>query len=221
MAKIKEMPKIERPREKLLKYGPNKLSDVELLAILLGNGIKGFNVLSVSKKVIRLLRSSNNNIVEYNDLLKVNGLGNVKSLQILSIVELSRRLNKKQTEILSSKDIWLLCSDIRESKKEHFIVFYLDTQNKVIERQVVSIGSLDNSQVHPREVYEPAVALHASSIIVAHNHPSGSLQPSDADINLTHRLAESGKILGIKLEDHVILTDKSHFSFKSKGLIQY
>ena len=103
------------------------------------------------------------------------------------------------------RDSWKLCVDFRESKKEHFVAFYLDTQGKVIERQIVSIGTLDASLVHPREVFEPAVALHAASIIVAHNHPSGNLEPSAEDIEITKRLVHAGKILDISIVDHVIV----------------
>lgn len=221
MVKVKDMPKIERPREKLLKYGVNNLSDEELFAIILGSGTKGHNVLSVSKKVMKLLRIKNYNNIEFGDLLKVIGLGATKAMQILSVLELTKRFNNKQTEILSAKDIWMLCSDIRGLKKEHFVSFYLDTQNRVIDRQIISIGTLDSSQVHPREVYEPAVSLHAQSIIIAHNHPSGSLQPSMSDLSLTKRLIESGKILGINLEDHIILTDNDYLSLRAKDLIKY
>ncbi len=222
MARIKDLPSVDRPREKLLKYGVNKLLDTELLAILLGNGIKGSNVLNISHKIVNLIKIKGYNKIEYADLIKINGLGTVKVLQVLSVLELCKRFtSNKQIEILSAKDIWLLCSDIKQSKKEHFVVFYLDVQNRVIERQIMSIGTLDTSLVHPREVYEPAVTLHASSIIIAHNHPSGIIEPSENDIKITKVLVKAGEILGIKLENHIILTEKSYFSFKSKILIQY
>ena len=128
----------------------NKLLDTELLAILLGNGIKGSNVLNISHKIVNLIKIKGYNKIEYADLIKINGLGTVKVLQVLSVLELCKRFtSNKQIEILSAKDIWLLCSDIKQSKKEHFVVFYLDVQNRVIERQIMSIGTLDTSLVHP------------------------------------------------------------------------
>jgi DNA repair protein RadC len=145
-------------------------------------------------------------------LFEEKGLGKAKASQIIAVLALGKRLqNKEKPEILTPQDVWKLCADFRESKREHFVAFYLDTQGRVIERQIISIGTLDASLVHPREVFEPAISLRAASIIVAHNHPSGNLEPSQTDISLTKRLGESGKILGISLEQHVILT-KDHFN---------
>jgi DNA repair protein RadC len=213
--KIKDLPRVDRPREKLLKYGPAKLTNTELLAILLGTGIKGLNVIGLSKKVLKVVQMIGIKNIKREDLTGIKGLGKVKQSQVFSLLELSKRFaDEDKSEILSAKDIWKLCADIRSSKKEHFLAFYLDTQSRVIERQVVTIGTLDSSLVHPREVFEPAIALHAASIVIAHNHPSGSLSPSKADIELTDKLGESGKILSIRLENHVLLTEKGYFSFK-------
>lgn len=209
--KIKDLPKVERPREKLIKYGSEKLQNHELLAILLSSGIKNLNVLDLSKKILKLIEKKGIKKIIFNDLLDVKGLGNTKASQVFALLELGRRLNEEEKEeILSDEDIWKLCADIRGSKKEHFVVFYMDTQSRLIERQIISIGTLSASLVHPREVFEPAVAFHAASIIATHNHPSGSLEPSEADIELTKRLSEAGKILGIRLEKHILLTEKSY-----------
>lgn len=216
--KIKDLPKIDLPREKLQKYGVNKLTDFELLAILLGSGIKGLNVLQLSKKILVIIRKIGLNKITLEDLLKIKGLGKAKASQILSAVEIGGRLNKKQ-EILSSKDVWNLCIDIRDSKKEHFIAFYLNVQNCLIERQIISVGTLNSSLVHPREVFEPAVRLSAASIIIAHNHPSGSRDASDEDLVITKKLVEAGKILGIEIVDHVIVVKNSYMSFKGGGLL--
>ena len=216
--KIKDLPKIDLPREKLQKYGVNKLTDFELLAILLGSGIKGLNVLQLSKKILVIIRKIGLNKITLEDLLKIKGLGKAKASQILSAVEIGGRLNKKQ-EILSSKDVWNLCIDIRDSKKEHFIAFYLNVQNCLIERQIISVGTLNSSLVLPREVFEPAVRLSAASIIIAHNHPSGSRDASDEDLVITKKLVEAGKILGIEIVDHVIVVKNSYMSFKGGGLL--
>lgn len=196
------------PREKLEKYGPEKLRDHELLAILFGSGIKGLNVLELSKRILKKVEKIGIEKIRLENLIEERGLGKAKALQVIALLELGKRLTvKERPEILSPEDVWKLCADFRESKKEHFVAFYLDTQGKVIERQIVSIGTLDTSLVHPREVFEPAVALHAASVIVAHNHPSGSLEPSAEDIEITKRLIHAGKILGIEISDHVIVAE--------------
>ena len=204
--KIKDLPKVELPREKLEKYGVNKLADYELLAILLGSGIAGLNVLQLAKKILKEIRNIGLDEISFEELTKIKGLGKAKAAQVLAVIGLSKRLNSEQPEILSAEDIWKLCADFRESKKEHFAAFYLDTQSKLIERQIISIGTLSASLVHPREVFEPAVRLSAASIIVAHNHPSGSLAPSQADTLITKSLKQAGEILGINLENHIIVT---------------
>jgi DNA repair protein RadC len=219
--KLKNLPKFDLPREKLEKYGSQKLKDYELLAILLGSGIQGLNVLELSKRVLKIVIKMGQNKITFVDLLKIKGLGKAKALQIIALFELSRRFYVgRKEEILSPEDVWKLCLDIRESKKEHFIVFYLDTQNHVIERQIISIGTLNTSLVHPREVFESAVRLSSASIIVAHNHPSGSLDPSNEDRDVTRRLVEAGEILGIEVTDHIITTREGYFSFKDKNMLK-
>ncbi len=205
--KIKDLPKIDRPREKLEKYGPKRLSDSELLAILLGSGIKGKNVLTLSREILRQAEEMGLANISRDDLKKIDGLGRAKISQILALIELSGRLNEKKGIVVqSSEDIWKLCADFYDSKKEHMAVFYLDTNNRIIERRITSIGTLDSNLVHPREIFEPALSLSASSIMIAHNHPSGSLEPSAEDKKITWQLLESANILGFRLLNHVIIT---------------
>ncbi|MFZ2201788.1 MAG: UPF0758 domain-containing protein, partial [Microgenomates group bacterium] len=147
MGKLKNLPKLERPREKIEKYGPGKLQDFELLAILLGSGTKGKNVLSVAREVLKRINTTGVEKITMGDIRNVKGVGVAKATQIIALVELSKRLTEPKPEILSSEDIWKLCADIRNSKKEHFVVFYLDTQSRLIERQIVSIGTLSSSLV--------------------------------------------------------------------------
>jgi len=218
--KIKDLAKVDRPREKLEKYGTQKMANHELLAVLLGSGIKGLNAIELAKKIIKAIDKTGAEKISLEILSEEKGLGKAKALQVVAALELGKRLaGGKKTEILSAEDVWKLCADMRASKKEYFAAFYLDTQNKLIERQIVSIGTLNASLVHPREVFEPAVALHAAGIIAAHNHPSGESTPSSDDIAITKRLAEAGKILGIELIDHVIVTGGDFLSFKEKKLI--
>ncbi|MFA5086045.1 MAG: DNA repair protein RadC [Candidatus Paceibacterota bacterium] len=214
MPKLKDLPKIDMPREKLEKYGSNKLKDYELLAILIGSGIKGINVLELSKKILKLICEIGVKKISLENLLKIKGLGKAKASQVFAMLELGKRLNdENRIEILSPQDVWNACADIRESKKEHFIAFYLDTQNRLIERQIISIGTLSSSLVHPREVFEPAVKLSAASIVIAHNHPSDDVKPSTEDREITNRLKESGKIIGIEVVDHVILAKSCYTNF--------
>lgn len=217
--KIKLLPKIDLPREKLEKYGVNKLADFELFGILLGSGTKGVNVLQLSKKILKTIQKVGKNKITLADLLEIKGLGSAKASQVLAVIELTKRLNQDNTEILSVEDVGKMCLDFRSSKKEHCVAFYLDTQNRLIERRIISIGILNASLVHPREVFEPAVSLHAGSVIIVHNHPSGSLEPSEADTRLTKQLQEAGKILGIPLADHIILSSKGLLSYAQEDLI--
>lgn len=207
MSRIKGVSKVDMPREKLEKYGPEKLTDSELLALLLGSGIKGLNVLQLSKKILRLIEKFGVEKVTLEMLFEEKGLGKAKASQIIAVLALGKRLqNKEKPEVLTPQDVWKLCADFRESKREHFVAFYLDTQGRVIERQIISIGTLDASLVHPREVFEPAVSLRAASIIVAHNHPSGNLEASREDVEITKQLVHAGEILGIMVTDHLIVT---------------
>lgn len=218
---IKNLHKIERPRERLQKYGAEKLADYELLAILLRTGPRGTDVLKLSKKILRQFPGNKLAQSSIEDLSKIRGVGPAKACEIISSFELGRRMlkDKQWALILSPREIWDECKDIRESKKEHFVVFFLDTQNQAVKREVVSVGTLNASLIHPREVFEPAVQNVVANIIIAHNHPSSSLEPSEEDIQVTKRLADAGRIMGIEILDHVIVTKTGYTSFKEKGLL--
>lgn len=219
--KIKDLPKIERPREKLEKYGPEKLSNSELLAILLRTGAKGVNVVELSNKILKNFSGAGLAKARVAELKKTFGLGAAKACEISACFELGRRLlqNKQSALLLSPKDVWEALRDLRDHKKEHFVVFFLDARNQEIKREVISVGTLNANLVHPREVFEPAIQHSAAQIIIAHNHPSGDPEPSAEDIALTKRLAEAGKLLGMDVLDHVIVAKDSFASFKERGLI--
>ncbi|MFA6435391.1 MAG: DNA repair protein RadC [Elusimicrobiales bacterium] len=218
---IMEMEKLERPREKLMRYGPEKLSDNELLAILLRTGTRDRNVLDLAGDILAEFRRENLTNAGFNGLKGHSGLGQVQACGIVAAFELGKRFftGKKTNIYLKPRDVWDELRDIRENKKEHFITFYLDTRNQEIKRDIVSIGTLNYNLVHPREVFEPAVRNLAAGIILAHNHPSGCLEPSDEDLSLTRRLVQAGKLLGIEVLDHVIVTREAFASFKQKGLL--
>ena len=157
----------------------------------------------------------------FNDLKDYSGLGPAKACEIVACFELGKRLLKdKKAEIyLKPKEIWEELKDLRDHKKEHFVIFYLDSRNQEIKREIISVGSLNANLVHPREVFEPAVRHLAAQVILAHNHPSGDPEPSEDDLEITKRLTESGKILGIEVVDHIIVVKNGFLSFKEKNLI--
>lgn len=219
--KIKDLPKIERPREKLEKYGPERLTSSELLAILLRTGSAGVNVVELSNKILKKFSGDGLVKATVKDLKNTFGLGTAKACEIIACFELGRRLlqNKKSLLILSPQDVWEELKDIRENKKEHFVIFFLDARNQEMKREIISVGSLNANLVHPREVFEPAVRYLAAQVIVAHNHPAGNPEPSKEDLEITQKLVESGKILGIEVIDHVIVTSKNYLSLQKEGFI--
>jgi DNA repair protein RadC len=220
---IRDLPRIERPREKLLKYGPERLSDVELVAIILRTGKKGEGVLGVAKKLLKIAAPDKLPGLGCNDLRKISGIGIAKACELLASIELGKRLfqNKKITiaQLLSPQDVFDHLKDIRESKKEHFVVFFLDSRNQEIHREIISVGTINASLVHPREVFEPAVKHLAVQVILCHNHPSGDLTASEEDLTVNKRLTEAGKLLGIEVLDHIIVTKDSFSSFKENGFL--
>src|SRR3989338_2663724 len=218
--KIKDLPRIERPREKLEKYGPEKLSNSELLAILLRTGSKGVNVVELSNKILKKFSGDGLAKANFKELKNTFGLGSAKACEIMACFELGRRLlkDKKAVLILSPKQVFEESRDLRNNKKEHFVVFYLDTRNQEIKRETISMGTLNANLVHPREVFEPAIKNNAAQIIVAHNHPSGDAEPSADDLAITKKFAEAGKILGIEVLDHVIVATDKFLSLKEKGI---
>lgn len=219
--KIRDLPSFERPREKLLRYGVSRLKDEELLAIIFSTGNKNKDVLSLSKKVLEIIGEGKINDLNLNHLKEIDWLGVVKKCQFLAVVELGRRWfgNKKRRLILQPKDIWDELREFRDKKKEYFFAYYLDSRNTEIKKELISIGNLNQSIAHPREIFEPAIRYLAAQIILVHNHPSGEPDPSEEDLILTKKMIESGKILGIKIIDHVIITKDSYFSFAENKLL--
>lgn len=219
--KIKDLPLIDRPREKLQKYGPAKLSDAELLAILFGHGSGGLSAIELAKKVLKKIGLENIADSDVKELREKGGLGEAKACSAVACFELGKRFLNKQAGglIMSPRDVFEELKDERKSKKEHFIIFYLDSRSRLIQKETVSIGILDASLIHPREVFEPAVKVSARQIIMAHNHPSGDPSPSETDLETTDRLLRASKIMGIDILDHVIVCQNSFFSFADKKLI--
>jgi DNA repair protein RadC len=222
---VHDLPIGERPRERLLKLGSEALSAQEILAVILGRGTKGESVMMTSQKLLSRfgnLKGIANASVE--ELVQTSGIGLAKATQIKAAVEFSRRLEadagEKPRPILKSPEdvVGEVRSQLKGKKKEHFLVLCLDTRNRLINRRLVSMGSLDTSIVHPREVFKEAVSSCAASVIFAHNHPSGDPEPSKEDIELTKRLARAGEIVGINVLDHIIVCDEGFISLKARNL---
>jgi len=218
MRSINQLNIIDKPRERLFKYGQSALKNYELIAVLLGSGIKGKDVLKLAKEIEKFFDLNFENL-DLKTLLNIHGLGKAKAAQIISAIELSRRylLNTQSYKINCSEDAYEELKPYKNKRQEYFLTLYLDGANNLLETKIITIGTLNQSLVHPREVFSYAIEKRCASIIVAHNHPSGILKPSDEDIRVTHRLKESGKILGIELLDHLIITNKGYISLQEEG----
>ncbi|MFA5434136.1 MAG: DNA repair protein RadC [Candidatus Paceibacterota bacterium] len=219
MVRIKDIPRVDRPREKFLKKGSDSLSKSELLAILLGSGIKGKNVKELAEQIIRKFGSKFLNL-SINDLLEIQGIGQAKALQIISALELVKRFyldsSPKENIITSAQKVVSLSSELVDKKKEYLVCFYLNARNVLLKKEIVSIGILDKSLVHPREIFGLAVELRAAGVILVHNHPSGNPTPSEDDKEIVNRIIDAGKIMGINVIDFIIIAERGEFSFYEK-----
>lgn len=219
--RVKELPKVDRPREKLRRRGPSALTNTELLALILGSGTKGANVLEVAERLLKKYGGEHLVELSLTELSTNLGVGKAKASQLVACFELAKRLLKREEDeaIKGPEDVYELTKEIRTAKKEHFVALYLDARNRVLRKETISIGSLTANIVHPREVFQPAVGLSAASVILVHNHPSGDPTPSQDDLALTRRLLEAGRIMGIEVLDHVVVGAKRFLSLKEEGLI--
>lgn len=208
-----------QPREKLLKYGPKNLEWWELVATILWSGIKGMSVFALAKKVHKLIEEKRETLT-LEDLLSIKWIGMVKAIQIMSTFELAERYFVRDAIVIeSSQDVLREVREYRDRKQEYLISLTLDGANRLIKMRVITIGLIDQSLIHPREVFASAIEDRANSIILAHNHPSGIPNPSSADITITNKLQKAGDILGIKLIDHIIVTKSEYFSFREGELL--
>lgn len=223
--KIMDLPENERPRERLFKYGPEVLSNIELLAIILRTGTKKENILNLCGKLMKDLGGLNGLINSSTDeLMNVQGIGSAKAAQIMALSEISKRFKSyksgEECKVMKPQDAAnIVMEEMRYLKKEILKVIMLNTKNTVIKVKDVSIGSLNSSIVHPREVFNEAIKNSSFSIIICHNHPSGDPSPSNEDLNITKRLNECSKIIGIELLDHIIIGDGVYISLKEKGIL--
>lgn len=225
---VRDLPPEERPRERLAQLGAEALSAQELLAIVLGRGVKGESVTDLVQTLLKKFGNLRNmSAATLPQLRNIKGIGPAKATQLKAVFELSRRLERENNAGQEHKNIirtpqevvGLVRNKLKDQKKEHFLLISLDRRNQIIDIQTISIGSLDSSIVHPREVFKAAISDIAASVILVHNHPSGNTEPSDEDIKLTRRLAESGSTLGIAVLDHIIVGDSSYCSMKDRGIL--
>ena len=213
MVKIYDRRKDLRPREKMQTRGAASLSDYELLMAMIGSGSAEADVTKIARDVLKLIKEKASELV-LDDLLEIKGLGLAKATPIMAGFELWRRQYEVSEHPIvdDTEKAAEHLADLRDKKQEYFVCLTLDGANRLISKRVISIGTLTSSLVHPREVFAEAITDRAAGIIVAHNHPSGNLQASDADRAVTERLRDAGELLGIKLLDHVVVTAKSHAS---------
>lgn len=219
--RVRDLPPEMKPREKLIKYGSDALSLSELLAVVFVTGNRDEGVLAMSSRVMREYGArSVISDKSPSKLSKSLGIPMVKACQMVAIGEIGRRLYDRRTTgfvtVRNAREVYGYLKDIRDLSKEHFRGLYLNSHNRIIHDEVISVGTVNENLVHPREVFRPAIEHSASAIIVAHNHPSGSLAPSKEDVIVTEELVSAGKMLGIKLLDHVIVTRSGFVSIKTK-----
>ncbi len=218
--KIKEMTEDSRPRERLLKFGIKNLSDSELLALVLEKGTKQENVIEMSSRLITKYGLDKLSECSLKELQEINGIGQVKAMQILALFEFNKRHNmskKPIKKISCAEDVFDLYHErLKDEKQENFIILMLNHMNNIVGEQLIAKGSLDSATTNPREIFKPAIKNSSGRIILVHNHPSGNIHPSEQDIELTEKLFESGKLLGIDIIDHIIVGNEKFWSWKNK-----
>lgn len=223
---IKSLAEEERPREKLLLRGKQSLTDAELLAIILGSGSKSESSITLAQRILSSVNHNWNELAKLTirDLCKFNGVGKVKAIEIITSLEIGRRKSLQQAlkkeKISSSKDAYnILQPIIGDLMIEEFWVIYLSRSNKILSKEKISQGGITGTMVDNRLIFKHAIELNAVSLIISHNHPSGNIQPSNSDIQITHEIKKAGNLLNITLMDHLIVTQTSFFSFADENLL--
>lgn len=226
---VRDLPKNERPRERLIKLGAEALSVQELLALIIARGVSGKSVIDIAQEVLRKFKNIKGiGEATIEQLCQIGGIGPAKAAQIKACFGIAQRIENQEIEQSKSKKFTLGSPEsvvklakpiLKDKKKEYFLVFPLDSRNQIMKEEIVSIGSSNASIAHPREIFKQTIANNAISIILVHNHPSGDPEPSEEDKKITKQLVDAGKILGIEVLDHIIIGQESFTSFKDKGLI--
>ena len=215
-------PAIARPREKLRKYGARALTSTELLAVVLGSGVEGENVLRVAENIMRRHGAEALPGLTPEGWRANRGIGAVKAGQLTAAFELARRIllpPAAEHRVSTPREAYDLVRDLKRARKEHLVALYLDAQNHLIQRETVSIGSLNTTRTHPREILQPAILHGALAFVLVHNHPSGSLEPSRDDLEFTRSIARAGELIGVGLHDHLIVSPRGFVSLKERGVL--
>ena len=221
MKKMKEVPVRDRPREKIAGRGVSVLTDNELIEAIIGRGTKNKDVREISREIGGLIQQHRDNL-RYKDLEEVEGIGPTKASQIIACFELGRRYYKPagpDIRVTRPEDILPLVAHLKQKRQEHFICVTLNGAGEILGNRTITVGLLNHSLVHPREVFADAITDRAASIICIHNHPSGTLEPSSQDIAITNQLKDAGSLIGIQLIDHIIVSKNGHVSMREQGFI--
>jgi len=217
--RFSNIPKMDRPREKMQRKGPAALSDFELLEVVIGSGNQTADVSQIARQTHKLLAKNAHNL-SLEALMQIHGISAATAGRLLASLEIARRYLVKDLEpIITQADILARLSDLRSKQQEYLVSLSLDGGQRLIAQRTITIGTLDSLLAHPREVFADAIADRAAAVIVGHNHPSGDAQPSPKDLALTQQLVAAGQLVGIPLRDHIILTKSDHYSFKQHHLI--
>lgn len=222
---IQVIPAESRPRERMEDYGPKALADHELLAIILRTGTRDKNVVNLALDVLREVENLYMfRHISLQELMKISGIGRIKGIEILAAIEFGRRISNasqvKEGTVMSSS--WVgnyLVKDMSNLTQENVVALYLNTKNEIIKKETIFIGSLNSAVAHPREIFKGAVRYSAARIIIAHNHPSGNTEPSEADLSFTRRMVDAGELMGIEVLDHFIIGEKDYLSLREHGLM--
>lgn len=221
---IRELPKFERPREKLINNGVSSLSNIELIALILRSGNSKCSVIELSKQVLNMIEKIQDlREININDLIKIPGIKEAKATTLIAAIELGKRLEKVSTlkyKIESCHDIYNLMKHLKSYEQEHFYCIHLNTKMFVIKKELIYIGTVNELTIHPREIFKNAIKNNASYIAIVHNHPSGNPEPSSADNMATKLLMEASKILHIEIIDHIIIGNDSFYSYREKDIIK-
>ena len=221
--RVCDLPKSLQPREKMARLGARALSNSELLAIILGTGTRSENVLKIADGLLRRYGFEKLKELTPDEWATNRGIGRTRACQAKAIFELGRRAwapkHEEEIVVAGPREAYRQVKDLARARKEHLVALYLDAQNHLLARETVSVGSLNTTRTHPREIFQPAIACHAMGVILAHNHPSGSLAPSQEDVDFTRAIRRASEILGIGLYDHIVVAEKGYVSLKEKGLM--
>ncbi len=218
---VRDLPKTKRPRERLSLLGVTNLTAAELLAIILGSGTKKQNVLNLAKKFLHKFPLKDLAKVQISDLARIEGVGRIQASKILASLELGRRATEgfPAKRLMTPEDVLREVDDIRDKSREYLIALYLNARRELVKKQAITIGSLNQNIVEPRDVFNEALILPCAFVILVHNHPSGNPNPSEDDKIVSKKLAAAGQLLGISIIDHIIVAKKEYFSFREAKLV--